>query len=237
MLFFIILVFSLFSCFLPEGRTVQVVLPELPAEWREFARDRDWIIEYYSDGDIKRVVGRHDTDVISIKMGLSPYSVITARPDGDFRPAGICREAGDCIYRLSWDQGAAARFFLDLPGLADRMYDCNLTLIAEKFMEKSNGDPWAIDRDYLKRHLIQGTLNGSRFRKLEYRTIEPGIPEPYTSWDPFYAGKEDGSTGCLQGRNVFYSNGEKTIVNSDSNGWTMTVLKDDGSIDVSFGNW
>ena len=236
-LFLLAIIFLLLSCHFYEGRTVQAILPEHPAGWQDFAAGRDWIVEYYSNGNVIMAVWPCDTDVISLKIDFSPYTVITARPAGDFRPAGICSEAAENMYRLTWEQGAAAQFFLDLPDLGSRMYDCNLALISEKFIEKSCGSPWTINRNYLKRHLIQGTMNGNRFRKSDSWMLEYDIEEEYISWDPFYPDSEDGFFCCLYGKNVFYSGSDKIIINAEINRWDLAVFSEDGTIDVSFGNW
>ena len=113
------------SCELFAGKEVVLRLPDLPEFVSEASEGAlpgvvpdlsPWTVSWLDENGMVRSIvtgsgGREN--IIAVRPGKIPWLIAVACPAGDFRPAGICTALSGNEFRFSWEDGAAARFFLE----------------------------------------------------------------------------------------------------------------------------
>lgn len=224
----ILLCLFLASCSMFDSRNAEVTfhIPDLPEEMR--------LLEVAGYRMVVTSVDKHKEFTAKGKsfkasVPVSGITAVLAYPVGtwgELKPAGFIvhgnLKAHNC---LTWDDGFAA----ECTGLALASgygsENFNFTLFQQKLIEKSDGNPWILNRDKIIYALSYGIFNMNYIKKSESHTLSLPLPGTGTWYS--------GTPGCIQQfeqsggyiNNLVITEGENVFINP-ATGEGITIYAD-----------
>ncbi|MBO7430138.1 MAG: hypothetical protein J6U56_03895 [Spirochaetia bacterium] len=189
----ILLALFLASCSMLDSKSAEVTfhIPELPEEMQQ--------LEVSGYRVVVTTVNKHNeftTKGKSFKTSV-PVSGITsvlAYPMGSWgtlKPAGFIVHGNLKSHNyMTWDDGFAAECTAFSLASGAGSENFNFTLFKQKLLEKSDGNPWILNRDKIIYALSFGIFNMNYIKKAESHTLN--LPFPGTG--TWYSG----TPGCIQ---------------------------------------
>ena len=205
------------ACSFFDSKSAEVTfhIPELPAEMQQLEVTGYRVVVTTMDKH-KEFTAKGKSFKASVPV--SGITAVTAYPKGawgELKPAGFIVHGNLKSHNyMTWDVGFAAECTgLSLTsGYGSENF--NFTLFQQKLMEKSEGNPWTLNRDKVIYALSYGIFNMNYIKKSESHTLSIPVPGPDCTW---YAGtpgciKEyEQRDGCIQ--NLDITEGENVFVN------------------------
>ncbi len=217
------------SCNMLGSKSAEVTfhIPDLPDEMQQ--------LEVSGYRVVLTTVDKHKefiTEEKSFKASVpvSGITAVTAYPRGtwgELKPAGFIVHGNLKSHNyLTWDDGFAAECTALSLTSGYGSENFNFTLFQEKLVEKSEGNPWTLNRDKIAYALSYGIFNMNYIKKSESHTLSIPVPGPACTW---YAGtpgcikKYAQKDGCIQ--NLDITEGENVFVNPET-GEGITIYAD-----------
>ncbi|MBR4158937.1 MAG: hypothetical protein IKT97_02625 [Spirochaetia bacterium] len=223
-------IFCLFlaGCSLFESKSAEVTfhIPELPEQMRQL-EVTGWRVVVTSVDDRKEFTTPKSTFKTSVPV--SGITAVTAYPVGRWRelkPAGFIVHGNLKAHNyLTWDNGFAAECTAFSLAAGTGSANFNFTLFQQKLMEKSDGNPWCLNRDRIIYALSYGIFNMNYIKKAESHTLSLPLPGTGTWYS--------GTPGCIQQfeqsggyiNNLVITEGENVFINP-ATGEGITIYAD-----------
>ena len=224
--------FLLVSCSLFDSKSAEVTfrIPELPVEMQQLDVT-GWRVVVISKDDRSEFTSRNST--FKAAVPVSGITAVLAYPVGSWgalKPAGFIVHGNLKAHNyLTWDDGFAAECtgFALAAGAGSANF--NFTLFQQKLLEKSDGNPWILNRDRIVYALSYGIFNMNYIKKAESHTLSL----PLSGTGTWYSGtpgciqKFEQSGGCInelvitEGENIFINpaTGEGITIYADRLTW------------------
>ncbi len=167
-------------------------IPKLPAEMAHL-ETTGWRV-VVSSPDARKEFSVQD-DTFKVSVPVSGITAVTAYPKGgwgELKPAGFIVHGNlKANNQLTWNAGFGA----ECTGFAIRSgYDSanfNFTLFQKKLMEKSEGNPWVLNRDKVIYALSYGIFNANYIQKADSHILTLPFPGQDRIW-------YTGTPGCIK---------------------------------------
>ena len=224
-----LLCFLLASCNLFDSKSAEVTfhIPDMPAEMQQLEVTGYRVVVTSVDKH-KEFTAKGKSFKASVPV--SGITAVIAYPKGtwgELKPAGFIVHGNLKSHNyMTWDDGFAAECTgLSLAsGYGSENF--NFTLFQEKLVEKSEGNPWILNRDKVVYALSYGIFNMNYIKKSESHTLSIPVPGPDCTW---YAG----TSGCIKKyeqrdgyiQNLDITEGENVFVNPET-GEEITIYAD-----------
>ena len=189
----ILLCLFLASCSLFDSRNAEVTfhIPDLPAEMRQLEVTGCRVVVSSVDKH-KEFTAKGKSFKASVPV--SGITVVLAYPAGtwgELKPAGFIvhgnLKAHNC---LTWADGFAAECTSYALASGYGSENFNFSLFQQKLIEKSDGNPWILNRDKIIYALSYGIFNMNYIKKSESHTLSL----PMSGTGTWYSG----TPGCIQ---------------------------------------
>ena len=204
------------ACSLFDSKSAELTfhIPELPEEMRQL-EVTSWKVVVTSVDDHKEFTAHGDSFKASVPV--SGITAVLAYPMGDWgtlKPAGFIVHGNLKAHNyMTWDNGFAAECTAFSLAAGAGSENFNFTLFQEKLMEKSEGNPWCLNRDRVIYALSYGIFNMNYIKKAESHALSLPLPGTGT-WC-------SGTPGCIQQfeqsdgyiNNLMITEGENVFVN------------------------
>ena len=147
---FFLTVFILFSCSLFDSKETEVTfhIPELPAQM-QLLNVTGWRVEVTTVDDRKEFTTQNNTFKTSVPV--SGITAVLAYPMGSW---GTLKPAGFIVHgnlkahnHLTWEDGFSSECTSLALAAGAGSENFNFTLFQQKLLEKSDGNPWILNRD------------------------------------------------------------------------------------------
>ena len=193
-LFLLVLLTS--SCdFLAFEDSIAVHLPTLEPDVLKKNAPVSWRYTWLSESNSIRVQNVPASEVPLLAFPREANVIVTAEPifseslsAWSFHPAGYVRSVdrpGTESITLSWEQGFAAQFLLELADQGVNLLQFNLRRFKEALEERSKGEYWNINRTKMVEKLIDGSFYYYSISLSEL--IDTVLPLPEGLWYSDYA--------------------------------------------------
>ncbi len=216
----IILCFLLASCNLFDSKSAEVTfhIPPMPEEMQQL-EVTGWRVVVTSVDDHREFTACGNFFKASVPVsGITAVLAYPVGRWGELKPAGFIVHGNLSAHNcMTWDEGFAAEctaFFLAAGAGSE---DFNFTLFQEKLMEKTEGNPWCLNRDRIIYALSYGIFNMNYIKKSESHTLSIPVPGSDCTWyagTPGYIKEYEQRDGCIQ--NLDITEGENVFVNPDT---------------------
>lgn len=227
---YVIVLFSLFiaSCSFFDSKSAEVTfhIPDLPEEMKQLAVT-NWHVVVTTVDDRKEFTTKKDTFKASVPVsGITAVLAYPAGTWGELKPAGFIvhgnLKAHNC---LTWDDGFAAECTGSALASGYGSENFNFTLFQKKLVEKSDGNPWTLNRDIIIYALSYGIFNMNYIKKSESHTLSL----PMSGTGTWYSG----TPGCIQQfeqsggyiNDLMITEGENIFINP-ATGKSITIYAD-----------
>jgi len=226
----VLVVFCLFlaACSMFDSRSTEVTfhIPELPEEM-QVLEVTSWRVVVTSVDDRKEFTAHGDTFKASVPV--SGITAVLAYPKGawgELKPAGFIVHGNMKAHNyMTWDDGFAAECTAFSLAAGAGSENFNFTLFQQKLMEKSEGNPWILNRDRIIYALSYGIFNMNYIKKAESHSLSLPLPGTGT-WC-------SGTPGCIQQfeqcngyiNNLVITEGENIFINL-ATGESITIYAD-----------
>ena len=223
-----ILCLFLNACSMFESKSTEVTfhIPELPEQMQQL-EVTGWRVMVTSLD--KRKEFTTTKNIFKASVPVSGITAVTAYPVGgwgNLKPAGFIVHGNLKAHNyMTWNDGFAAECTAYSLSAGAGTENFNFTLFQEKLMEKSEGNPWILNRDRVIYALTYGIFNMNYIKKAESHTLSLPLPGTGT-WC-------SGTPGCIQQfeqlggyiNNLVITEGENVFVNP-ATGEGITVFAD-----------
>ena len=190
---------------------VTVSIPSLPPALGELIRPENYEVRYLGrDGAVENEF--YDRDLIvsgelQIRVQKHPWGPIVVRFGcTGFDANELCcgglypidSETAGSI-KLRWEDGFICTELLRYASVGGDLHRYNVPRLRDAVLEKSNGNPWLIDREAIATALEHGVLSSRSIRTAELRPVR--LPLPDGTWrrvNPVCEGEMEASFGVLE---------------------------------------
>ena len=226
----IFIVFCLFltACSMFESKSAEVTfyIPELPEDMQQL-EIKGWQVVVTSL-DKRKEFTLHGNSFKAV-VPVSGITAVTAYPVGgwgNLKPAGFIVHGNlKANNHMTWDNGFAAECIAYSLATGAGSENFNFTLFQKKLLEKSEGNPWILNRDRIIYALSYGIFNMNYIKKAERHTLSLPLPGTGT-WC-------SGTPGCIQQfeqsggyiNNLVITEGENIFINP-ATGEGITIYAD-----------
>lgn len=171
---FFLTVFILFSCSLFDSKETEVTfhIPELPAQMQQL-NVTGWRVEVTTVDDRKEFTTQNNTFKTSVPV--SGITTVLAYPMGSW---GTLKPAGFIVHgnlkahnHLTWEDGFSSECTSLALAAGAGSENFNFTLFQQKLLEKSDGNPWILNRDKAVYGLSYGIFSMNYIKKSESHTL------------------------------------------------------------------
>ena len=189
----IIFCFLLAACSMFDNKSAEVTfhIPELPEQMQQL-EVTGWRVSVTSVDNRKEFTTRKHEFKASVPV--SGITAVTAYPVGGWgtlKPAGFIVHGNLKAHNyMTWDYGFAAECTAYSLTAGAGSENFNFTLFQEKLMEKSEGNPWCLNRDRVIYTLSYGIFNMNYIKKAESHTLSLPLPGTGTWYS--------GTPGCIK---------------------------------------
>ena len=191
--FILFCIFMLFSCSLFDSKSAEVTfhIPELPEQMQQLKVTGWRVVVTSVDKRKEFTIRKHE---FKASVPVSGITAVTAYPVGgwgELKPVGFIVHGNLKAHNyMTWDDGFAAECTAFSLAAGAGSENFNFTLFQEKLMEKSEGNPWCLNRDKVIYALSYGIFNMNYIKKAESHIL--CLPLPGTGiW-------YSGTPGCIQ---------------------------------------
>ncbi len=225
----IILCISLLvSCSLFDSKSKEVTfhIPELPEEIKR-KEVTGWRITVTSVDDRKEFTTRQNMFKVSVPVaGITAVLAYPVGIWGELKPAGFIVHGNLKAHNyMAWDEGFGAECTAVSLASGAGSENFNFTLFQQKLMEKSEGNPWILNRDKIIYALSYGIFNMNYIKKAETHTLSLPLPGTGTWYR--------GTPGCIQQfeqsngyiNDLIITEGENIFINP-ATGESITIYAD-----------
>ena len=216
------------ACSMFDSRSTEVAfhIPELPEEMQTL-EVKSWRVVVTSVDDRKEFTAHGNAFKASVPV--SGITAVLAYPEGiwgELKPAGFIVHGNLKAHNyMTWDEGFAAECTAFSLAAGAGSENFNFTLFQQKLMEKSEGNPWILNRDRIIYALSYGIFNMNYIKKAENHTLSLPLPGTGTWYS--------GIPGCIQQfeqsngliNDLVITEGENIFVNPET-GEGITVYAD-----------
>ena len=231
---FLTILLSIFlaSCSMLDSKSAEVTfhIPSLPEVLQQLEVS-GWRVVVTTRDDRSEFTVHKDTFKASVPV--SGITAVLAYPMGSWgtlKPAGFIVHGNLKSHNyMTWDDGFATECTAFSLASGAGSENFNFTLFQQKLLEKSDGNPWILNRDKIIYALSFGIFNMNYIKNAEIHTLNLPLPGTGTWYS--------GTPGCIQkfeqsggyinelsiteGENVFInpSTGEGIIIYADRLTW------------------
>ena len=188
-----ILCLFLNACSMFESKSAEVTfhIPELPEQMQQL-EVTGWRVVVTSVDNRKEFTTTKNTFKASVPVsGITAVLAYPVGKWGTLKPAGFIVHGNLKVHNyMAWDDGFAAECTAYSLTAGAGSENFNFTLFQEKLMEKSEGNPWCLNRDRVIYALSYGIFNMNYIKKAESHTLSLPLPGTGTWYS--------GTPGCIK---------------------------------------
>ncbi len=166
------------SCILKDIRNINIILPEIPAEWKYAEMSLEAEIRYFSEGKTKVISGLDfgnevEIEIEKITIPFTAYPLLK-NSEAELRPAGgiFPENCNGKALVLSWENGFAAELMLKLCKQGVDFCNFNTGRFEDLLLKISEGNPWKISESAVLYSLAYGIFNSNYISLLKPLNIE-----------------------------------------------------------------
>ena len=216
------------ACSFFDSRSTEVAfhIPDLPAEMQRLEVS-GWRVVVTSVDKRKEFTAKGKSFKASVPVsGITAVLAYPLGQWGELKPAGFIVHGNLKAHNyLAWDEGFGAECTGYALAAGASSENFNFTLFQEKLLEKSEGNPWVLNRDKIIYALSYGIFNMNYIKKAESHTLSLPLPGTGT-WC-------NGTPGCIQQfeqsggyiNDLVITEGENVFINMET-GEGITVYAD-----------
>ena len=214
------------SMFISKSAEVTFHIPPMPEEMQQL-EVTGWKVVVTSVDDHEEFTAHGDSFKASVPV--SGITAVLAYPVGNWgtlKPAGFIVHGNLSAHNyMTWDEGFAAECTAFSLAAGAGSENFNFTLFQEKLMEKSEGNPWCLNRDRIIYALSYGIFNMNYIKKAESHTLSLPLPGTGTwySCTPGCIQQFEQSGGYIN--NLVITEGENIFINPKT-GEGITIYAD-----------
>ena len=205
------------SCSLFDSKNTEVTfhIPDLPEEMQQLEVSGYQVVVTSVDKH-KELTAKGQSFKVSVPVsGITSILAYPVGTWGKLKPAGFIvhgnLKAHNC---LTWDDGFAAECTGYALNSGYESENFNFTLFQQKLIEKTDGNPWILNRDIIIYALSYGIFNMNYIKKAESHTLSIPVQGPDGTWC-------SGTPGCIQHfdqaggyiNNLVITEGENIFIN------------------------
>ena len=216
------------SCSFLDSKSTDVTfhIPELPKEMQQLEVSGYRVVVTTVD---KRREFTANRNSFKASVPVSDITAVLAYPVGswgELKPAGFIVHGNLKAHNyLAWDNGFAAECTSLSLASGYGSENFNFSMFQQKLIEKSEGNPWILERDKVVYALSYGIFNMNYIKKAESHSLSLPLPGTGTWYS--------GTPGCIQQfeqaggyiNNLVITEGENVFVNP-ATGEGITIFAD-----------
>lgn len=224
----IISCFFLAACSMFNSKSAEVTfhIPPMPEEMRQL-EVTGWKVVVTSVDDHREFTAYGNFFKASVPVsGITAVLAYPVGRWGELKPAGFIVHGNLKAHNyMTWDEGFAAECTAFSLAAGAGSENFNFTLFQEKLMEKSEGNPWCLNRDRIIYALSYGIFNMNYIKKSESHVLSLPLPGTGTWYcgTPGCIQKFEQSDGCIN--NLIITEGENIFINP-ATGEGITIYAD-----------
>ena len=217
------------SCSFLDSKSTDVTfhIPELPKEMQQLEVSGYRVVVTTVD---KRREFTANMNSFKASVPVSDITAVLAYPVGpwgELKPAGFIVHGNLKTHNyLAWDNGFAAECTSLSLASGYGSENFNFSMFQQKLIEKSEGNPWILERDKVVYALSYGIFNMNYIKKAESHTLtlpRPGTDCTWYSGTPGYIKKYFQRDGFIQ--NLDITEEENVFINPET-GEGITIYAD-----------